>query len=89
MNTSFKTIVFVFAIGLPVSLFAQLCGATLPSVIDSSHMFVAFVFSGILLTAFSDYSRRPQSVASLAHRQTQPAVITPLPVQSLDHRLAA
>ena len=89
MNTSLKTISLVFAFGLFFAFSAELCGATLPAVIESGRMFAGFVIGMVFLTLFSDYSRPSRALSSVAVKSTACAPVTSLSVQLEDKRLAA
>lgn len=81
MNTYFKTIALIFAAALPVALSAESFGVNLPSLINTSHMFGAFVVALTLLTMSADYrSTKPLRRARLA---------TPAELDKASLRLAA
>jgi hypothetical protein len=89
MNTSLKTISLAFAVGLFFALSAELCGATLPAVVESGQIFTGFVIGMVFLTLSSDYSRPSRALSSAAVKTTACAPVTPLLVQLEDKRLAA
>lgn len=81
MNTIFKTTALLLAAALPVAFSAESFGVTLPTALNTSHMFGVFVFALTLLTMAADY------------RKAKPLALTAtgaaLPTSKASLRLAA
>lgn len=63
MKTSLNVISLILSVGFPSVFLAEFLGANLPSMLDPSHTFNAFVVALTLLTLVSDYSRSAKPVA--------------------------
>lgn len=64
MNTLLKITSLLLVVAIPTAFSAEAYGINLPDVIDTAHLFAAFVVSFVLLTMLADYSgSKPVGVA--------------------------
>lgn len=69
MKTSFlSTLALSLAASFPASLVASFAGLHLPTLLDTTHTFGAFVTVLTLHTVCADYARRPATWLTLASR---------------------
>lgn len=85
MKTSLASLSLVLAAGFPGSLLAEIVGLPLPAALDAGHTLGVFVAVLTVLTAFSDYTRRP--VRALT--STPPAALTPTASGATEERRLA
>ena len=72
MNTILKTFALLLAAGVPAAFGAESFGVVLPSVVNTSSLFGAFVLVLTLLTVLADYRplpalRAPRRSSALAN----------------------
>lgn len=71
--SALKAVPFVLAATLPASLAAQTLGVAVPSLIDATHLFGAFVVTLTLLTLSADYrAQKPLPVVIAKSRSVLP-----------------
>ena len=63
MNTFLKFASLVLAAGIPAAFTAEAFGLAVPAVINTSHVFTAFVVTLTLLTMLTDYRPRQALVS--------------------------
>ena len=67
MKNSITALSLVLAAGFPVAFIMELAGTRLPAIVDSAHLFVAFMFTFLLNIAFMDYARALQPLLAKSH----------------------
>ncbi|MES2697603.1 MAG: hypothetical protein V4773_29330 [Verrucomicrobiota bacterium] len=65
-KTALKLLALISTSALPAVAAAESFGLALPTALDASHILGAFVATFVALIAFSDYTRKPFSVARRA-----------------------
>ena len=60
MKNSITALSLVLVAGFPVAFIMELAGTRLPAIVDSAHLFGAFMFTFLLNIAFMDYARTLQ-----------------------------
>jgi hypothetical protein len=60
MKNSITSLSLLLATGFPVAFIMELAGTRLPAIVDSTHLFGAFMFISLLNLAFTDYARALQ-----------------------------
>ena len=62
MKNSFTSLALVLAVAAPAAFIIELAGFTLPAMVDSTHLFAAFMLTFLLKIMAADYARTSQSL---------------------------
>ncbi|HUR60620.1 MAG TPA: hypothetical protein VM029_23060 [Opitutaceae bacterium] len=90
MNTILRSISLGLACSLPVALAAQIAGASVPTPVDASHLFLAFVAVMAVETLVADYAPlRLRFAAPSASDGTGPIIARTPGTAAAEHPLAA
>lgn len=76
MKNSFTALGLMLAAAFPVAFIIELAGIRLPAIVDSVHLFGAFMLTFLFKIVFADYARHVDTALE------NPAAILELPAQS-------
>ncbi len=62
MKNPFTSLALVLAVAAPAAFIIELAGFPLPAMVDSAHLFAAFMLTFLLKIIASDYARAHQSL---------------------------
>lgn len=57
MKNSFTSLALVLAVAAPAAFIIELAGTRLPAMVDSAHLFAAFMLTFLLKIMAADYAR--------------------------------